>query len=124
MVPLKHGGSTVSIICGLTERLLRFQFNPRFSFAESVVLVKHITVALQGKEYNHVEIGRYEEVRVHFHQILMDNSGSELQLGGEVNSKVYHYKMQSCLKLDMLKSKHSRGDTVSKNQILHGLFCY
>lgn len=87
MVPLKHGGSTVSIICGLTECLLQFQFNPRLSFAGSIVLAKHITVALQGNKYNHVKIGRYEEIRVHFHQILMDNNGGELQPGGEFNSK-------------------------------------
>lgn len=49
MVPLKHGGSTVSIICGLTKPLLQFQFNPQFSLAGSIVLAKQITVALQGK---------------------------------------------------------------------------
>lgn len=87
MVPLKHGGSTVSIICGLTECLLQFQFNPQLSFAGSIVLAKHITVALQGNKYNHVKIGRYEEIRVHFHQILMDNNGGELQPGGEFNSE-------------------------------------
>lgn len=42
---------------------------------------------ITGKKYNHLKIGRLEEIRVHFYQILMDNSGSELQPGGEVNSK-------------------------------------
>lgn len=87
MVPLKHGESTVSIICGLTKCRFQFQFNPQFSFAGSIVLAKQITVAFTGKKYNHVKIGRYEEIRIHFSQILMDMSGSELQLGGEVNSK-------------------------------------
>lgn len=44
--------------------------------------------SITGEKYNHVKIGRCEERRVQdFYQILMDSSGSELQLGGEVNSK-------------------------------------
>lgn len=43
--------------------------------------------SITGKKYNHVKIGRYEKIRVHFSQILMDESGSELQLGGEVDSE-------------------------------------
>lgn len=41
----------------------------------------------KGKISNYVKIRRYEEIRVHSHQILMNNSGNELQLRGEVNSK-------------------------------------
>lgn len=43
--------------------------------------------SITGKKYNHVKIGGNEEIWVHFYQILMDNTSSELQLGGGVNSK-------------------------------------
>lgn len=40
-----------------------------------------------GKKSNYVKIRRYAEIRVHFHQILTNNSGNELQLREEVNSE-------------------------------------
>lgn len=39
------------------------------------------------KKINYVKIRKYEEIRVCFHQILMNNSGNELRLRGEVNSE-------------------------------------
>lgn len=77
---------TMSVICGLTDRLLQFQFNPWFFLAGGIVLEKQISV-VWGKKSNYVKLRQYEEIRVHFYQILMTNSGNKVQFRGEVKSE-------------------------------------
>lgn len=80
--------------------------------------------SITGKKYNHAEIGRYEEIRVHFHQILMDDSSSELQLGGEVNSEGASLENAELSQIRHVEKQTYSGRYGIKNQVLHGLFCY